>query len=209
MFRKQSIKGILRGNIQADGGTYIGSGLNMAIQLLNNRRTKNPVGTLLLLTDGQDNQFHDYTAIMRGLPSEVVCHTFGYGLGHRSDLLSQLAEQGNNGTFTFIDEFASISLAFATALGSVFTCVAQNLKVNLEFDDPYAIIQVHSTYPHEPIAMPSPKLTFKLHDLNAEEVRHLLFEINVPTIAQPVDENHIIGKISIVLLENEAFIFLF
>ena len=28
----------------------------MGIQLLTNRQTKNPLGALLLLTDGQDNQ---------------------------------------------------------------------------------------------------------------------------------------------------------
>ncbi|CAF3688434.1 unnamed protein product [Rotaria sp. Silwood1] len=121
-------------NIHASGGTYIGSGLEMGIRMLTNRRTKNPLGAMLLLTDGEDNQHHDYSQLMRTLPDGVVCHTFGYGLGHRAALLSQLAEQGHGGTFTFIDRVDSIALAFATALGTLFTCVAQNLNVKLEFD---------------------------------------------------------------------------
>ncbi|CAF4844600.1 unnamed protein product [Rotaria sp. Silwood1] len=106
-------------NIHASGGTYIGSGLEMGIRMLTNRRTKNPLGAMLLLTDGEDNQHHDYSQLMRTLPDGVVCHTFGYGLGHRAALLSQLAEQGHGGTFTFIDRVDSIALAFATALGRV------------------------------------------------------------------------------------------
>lgn len=171
----------------------------MGIGIFNNRRTKNPLGAMLLLTDGQDNQTHDYTALMQTLPGGVVLHTFGYGLGHKAALLSQLAEQGHGGTFTFIDQVNGIDLAFATALGSFFTCIAQNLSVELEFVGEYTVTHCHSIYKHEPVTLPARQLTFKLNDLNAEESRNLVFQLHVPTLIQTPDENNIIGKFKHVL----------
>jgi hypothetical protein len=74
----------------------------MGIDLLSNRRTKNPLSALLLLTDGQDNRAHDYSQLMQRLPETIPCHTFGYGRNHEVNLLVRLAEQGNGGTFTYI-----------------------------------------------------------------------------------------------------------
>ncbi|CAF4169193.1 unnamed protein product, partial [Rotaria magnacalcarata] len=94
--KKQTLRNAITQNIQASGGTYIGSGLEMAIKLLRDRRATNPSGALLVLTDGQDNQRHDYSNLMEQLPEGVVCHTFGYGSDHNNAaLLSQLAEQGH------------------------------------------------------------------------------------------------------------------
>lgn len=96
------LKNSITENIKAKGGTFIGSGLTMGIELFTSRQTKNPVGGLLLLTDGQDNEVHDYSNLMETLPEGVLCHTFGYGPNHIAALLAQLAEQGNGGTFTYI-----------------------------------------------------------------------------------------------------------
>jgi hypothetical protein len=89
-------------NVNASGGTFIGCGLKMGIELFTSRQTKNPVGGLLLLTDGQDSTTHDYSNLMETLPEGVLCHTFGYGPDHTAALLVQLAEQGNGGTFTYV-----------------------------------------------------------------------------------------------------------
>lgn len=97
-------------DIKDGGGTYIGSGIEMALNLLANRQTKNPTGALLLLTDGQDNQHHDYSQLMQRLPNGILCHAFGYGPDHTASLLAQLAEQGNGGTFTYIVSFEPMSI---------------------------------------------------------------------------------------------------
>jgi hypothetical protein len=102
------LKQAIEHDITSGGGTFIGSGLEMGIQILNNRQTKNPLGALLLLTDGQDNETHDYSQLMGALPEGVLCHTFGYGPDHTAALLVQLAEQGNEGTFTYIVSFIAI-----------------------------------------------------------------------------------------------------
>ncbi|CAF1184811.1 unnamed protein product [Adineta ricciae] len=195
--KQQTLHNAVAQNIHANGGTYIGSGLEMGIGMLRNRRTKNPIGAMLLLTDGQDNQHHDYSQLMQTLPDGVVCHTFGYGLGHRAALLSQLAELGRGGTFTFIDQLDAIAVAFATALGSLFTCVAQNLSVKLDFDGEYAVTHSHSIYKHEPAQLPSSHVVFRLTDLNSEEKRNLVFQLNVPALPESSNENDTIGRVSL------------
>jgi hypothetical protein len=60
------------------------------------------VSALLLLTDGHDNRIHDYLSLMQRLLDDVVRHTFGYGPNHSTSLLAQRAEQGNDGSFTYI-----------------------------------------------------------------------------------------------------------
>ena len=170
----------------------------MAVQLLTNRQTTNPLGAMLLLTDGQDNQPKDYSALMEVVPEGVVCHTFGYGSDHNAGLLSRLAEQGHGGTFTYIDEINAIGPAFAAALGGLFTCIAKQLRIKVEFNDDYKITHTHTTYNYEPKALPNRQVTFRMTDLNADESRNLIFQVHVPKI-NPSDENntddHKIGNI--------------
>ncbi|CAF3700286.1 unnamed protein product [Rotaria sordida] len=179
---KQTLTNAINTDITDGGGTYIGSGLQMGINLLTSRQTKNPLNAILLLTDGQDNDTHDYTQLMQTLPSSVQCHTFGYGPDHTASLLVQLAEQGNGGTFTYIDEQNAIGPAFAMALGGLFTCIAQEVHINIEFIGDYKITHVHSKYKYEPEQLPSPKLDVKLHDLNSEEKRNFVFQLHVPKL---------------------------
>ncbi len=101
-FSKETLKKKINDDIHARGGTYIGCGLEKGIQIFTNRQTKNPVSALLLLTDGQDNDHHDYSQLMQTFPKDVVCYTFGYGPDHTASLLARLAEQGNDGTFTYV-----------------------------------------------------------------------------------------------------------
>jgi Ca-activated chloride channel family protein len=183
------LRNAIEQHIHASGGTYIGSGLEMGIQLLKNRQTSNPLGAILLLTDGQDNQHHNYSTLMEALPDGVVCHTFGYGSDHKASLLSQLAEQGHGGTFTYIDQVDAIGPAFATALGGLFTCIAKQLRIKLEFNDDYKITHTHTTYQYEPNTLPSRQITFKMTDLNADESRNLVFQLRIPKI-EPSDENN-------------------
>lgn len=198
-------------NIQAGGGTYIGSGLEMAKTLLTKRATKNPLAAILLLTDGQDNERHNYSRLMASLPEGVVCHTFGYGSDHDAALLSQIAEQGNGGTFTYIDEVTAIGPAFATALGGLFTCIARQIHVEVHLNEGYMVTNAHTTYPYEPKILPSRHITFRLNDLNADETRNLVFQLDIPTLASHdanESETNVIGKIS-ALIKKQIYLFNF
>ncbi|CAF2734931.1 unnamed protein product [Rotaria sp. Silwood2] len=223
--KKEMLKKSITENVKASGGTFIGCGLSMGIELFTNRQTKNPVGGLLLLTDGQDNQVQDYSNLMKTLPESVLCHTFGYGPDHTAALLVQLAEEGNGGTFTYINEEEAVGPAFAMTLGSLFSCIAQQICINIEFNGEYKITNIHSKYKYEPEKLPSSMISFKLNDLNSEERRNLIFQLYVPkmhdqqsiemvsqksiTSSQQQEElqfiiNHQIGHVSITYLDPRS-----
>ncbi|CAF1664589.1 unnamed protein product, partial [Rotaria magnacalcarata] len=181
--KKQTLRNAITQNIQASGGTYIGSGLEMAIKLLRDRRATNPSGALLVLTDGQDNQRHDYSNLMEQLPEGVVCHTFGYGSDHNNAaLLSQLAEQGHGGTFTYIDQVDGVGHAFATVLHELFVCIAKQLTIKLKFNSDYKVTHAHTTYSYQPKQLTSRQITFNMTDLKIDETRNLVFQVHVPKL---------------------------
>ncbi|CAF1411277.1 unnamed protein product [Rotaria magnacalcarata] len=201
---KYKLSIVINDEIEDGFSTNIGCGLEMAIELFRSHDTKNPVRALFLLTDGKDDEPQDYSHIIRRLPQDVVCHTFGYGADHAASLLVQLAEQGNNGTFTFIDTDDAVGSAFAIALAGLLTCVAQNIRVNIEFYGDYKVTHAHSAYTYEPEQLPSSKITFKLNNLNADEKRNLMFQLQVPEIEDKSSSqnqsilNHVIGHVSVV-----------
>ncbi|CAF1262419.1 unnamed protein product [Rotaria sordida] len=111
-------------------------------------------------------------------------------------------------------------------LGGLFTCVAQQVHVNIEFTGDYKITHVHSKYKYEPEQLPSAKLNVKLHDLNAEEKRNLVFQLHVAKMdnnEQNVDmtsqqlmsltqsskemqlfENQIIGNVIVIYIDSNT-----
>lgn len=96
------MKKTIENQMKIGGGTFIGCGLQMAMDLFNHRQNKNPLSALLLLTDGEDSQYHDYSQLMKEFPPNTPCHTFGYGSNHQASLLIQLAKQSDGRTFTYI-----------------------------------------------------------------------------------------------------------
>lgn len=96
------MKKTIENEMKIRGGTYIGCGLQMALDLFNHRQNQNPLSALLLLTDGEGSEYHDYSQLMKTFPRNTPCHTFAYGLNHRASLLIQIAKQSDGETFTFI-----------------------------------------------------------------------------------------------------------
>ena len=69
-----------------------------------------------------------------------------------------------------------------TVLAGLLTRVAQDIRINIEFNGAYKVTHVHSKYKYEPEQLPSSKITFNLHDLNADEKRNLVFQLHVPKV---------------------------
>jgi hypothetical protein len=118
------------------------------------------------------------------------------------------------------------------ALAGLFTCVAQQIRINIQLDGEYKITNVHSKYQYEPEELPSSQIIFKLNNLNADENRNLVFQLHIPKIEdeqtvemnslqsmsqdqlendqQIIINNHIIGKLNIYhLIVQIKFIYIF
>ena len=89
--------------INADGGTNIASGLQIAVDILkkekNSQNNENETrsSTLILLSDGQDNEMDDIRlgeklkSLTKGEKLSFTLNTFGYGYDHDPKIMNRLA----------------------------------------------------------------------------------------------------------------------
>jgi secreted protein with Ig-like and vWFA domain len=132
-------------SLTARGGTNIAEGLRTAAKVLNERRHRNAVSSIVLLSDGQDT----YTMVRRGggqgsnyealVPLSFLrsgatgdwsapIHTFGFGNDHDAAAMHVIAE-ATGGTFSFIENEAVIQDAFAQCIGGLLSVVVQEACV--------------------------------------------------------------------------------
>ncbi|KAL5223992.1 hypothetical protein ABZP36_010631 [Zizania latifolia] len=144
--RQQALQAV--DSLVADGGTNIADALRKAAMVMEARRERNPVCSIVLLSDGRDT----YTAVgPRGgvpdygvfVPSSILpggsgnhvqVHAFGFGADHDSAAMHSIAEM-SGGTFSFIDAAGSIQDAFAQCIGGLLSVVAQELRLTVECAD--------------------------------------------------------------------------
>jgi hypothetical protein len=132
----------------ADGGTNIADGLRKATRVVQDRHARNPVCSIMLLSDGVDSHVlpprrgsaPDYgrlvprSALLPGSEHHVPIHAFGFGIDHDSRALHAVAQM-SGGTFSFIDVVGSIQDAFAQCIGGLLSVVAQETTLSVECAD--------------------------------------------------------------------------
>lgn len=148
---KEKLKRIV-GDLLADGSTNIRAGMEDAFGVVRNRRSKNDLTSILLLSDGQDtmgNSMPDFTRItesfqrdMKDREVEFRINSFGYGEDHDENVLSYFSSS-TGGNFYFIKNEEQISEAFIECVGSLMSAFANyatatiNLGPNAEFTEYY------------------------------------------------------------------------
>eukprot|EP00450_Noctiluca_scintillans_P037998 CAMPEP_0194546390 /NCGR_PEP_ID=MMETSP0253-20130528/90585_1 /TAXON_ID=2966 /ORGANISM="Noctiluca scintillans" /LENGTH=483 /DNA_ID=CAMNT_0039393477 /DNA_START=551 /DNA_END=2002 /DNA_ORIENTATION=+ len=160
----------------ASGGTSIAAGLNMALLGMEQRRQRNTVSAILLLTDGQDGATRrQIGALLRRLPG-AGCSLYGFGFGadHDAALMSEIAE-GAHTPFTFVEDVSTIRAAFAGTIGGLSSVVAQNLTLDLCTRVPLAA--VHTPFQ---VVKEETRARVTIPDMIAEERRDLVVELTVP-----------------------------
>lgn len=163
-------------------GTSVGDALKKAAKVLEDRRERNPVASIMLLSDGQDervqanagNQRHSssHASSTRFAHIEIPVHSFGFG---RSGGYSHEPAED----------------AFAKCVGGLLSVVVQDLRIQLSFSSASSQAQISAVYScnGRPTAFNSGSV--RLGDLYAEEERELLVELRVPELA--VGSHHVMS----------------
>uniref|UniRef100_A0ACD5YTD7 Uncharacterized protein n=1 Tax=Avena sativa TaxID=4498 RepID=A0ACD5YTD7_AVESA len=141
--RQQALQAV--NSLGAGGGTNIADALKKAAKVIEDRSYKNPVCSIILLSDGQDT--YNISSNVRGtrpdyrslVPSSILNHTvgiapvhgFGIGADHDSDALHTIAEV-SGGTFSFIEDEGVIQDAFAQCIGGLLSVVVQDMLLTVE-----------------------------------------------------------------------------
>ena len=128
--RKPNIKHVIK-SLRAAGGTDITSGMKIALKVLNERKYRNPVSSIFLLSDGLD---HMATSGVRSLLDTIkpadnfTIHSFGYGSDHDPNLMSTIAKY-RDGNFYFIQKLDTADECFVDALGGLISVVGQDASI--------------------------------------------------------------------------------
>lgn len=160
----------------AGGGTSISSGLEAGLAVAEQRRQRNPVTAILLLTDGQDGGSRGRlpSLIERARVAGCSLYAFGFGADHDAGLLSSLAEQAQT-PFSYIEDVDTIRSTFAGAVGGLVSVTAQRIELTLECH--YALKKVHTPFQVQRISDKHVKV--QIPDMLAGERRDVLVELSV------------------------------
>ncbi|KAL6643128.1 hypothetical protein ACP70R_021309 [Stipagrostis hirtigluma subsp. patula] len=193
--RQQSLQAV--SSLVANGGTNIADGLRKAARVMEDRQARNPVCSIILLSDGVDTYTvtaphgarPDYgplvpRSILPGSGHHVPVHAFGFGADHDSAAMHSVAEM-SGGTFSFIDAVGSIQDAFAQCIGGLLSVVAQETRLSIDCaDDGVLLTSVKSGGYASGVAGDGRGGYVDVGDLYADEERDFLVTVRVPPAAR-------------------------
>ncbi|KAI6685809.1 hypothetical protein NL676_031722 [Syzygium grande] len=196
--RQQALQAV--NSLTSNGGTNIAEGLKKGAKVLSDRKCKNPVGSIILLSDGQDTYnvsspggsaaSHYRRAQQCLLPLaifqkdgtglQIPVHTFGFGTDHDAAMMHSIAE-ASGGTFSFIEAEDVIQDAFAQCIGGLLSVVVQELQVKVDCVDPrLQFSSIKSGSYRSTLSSDKRAGSVDVGDLYAEEERDFLVTIRIP-----------------------------
>eukprot|EP00252_Welwitschia_mirabilis_P022923 TRINITY_DN6353_c0_g1_i1.p1 TRINITY_DN6353_c0_g1~~TRINITY_DN6353_c0_g1_i1.p1 ORF type:complete len:672 (-),score=126.20 TRINITY_DN6353_c0_g1_i1:161-2176(-) len=198
----QAVNGLV-----STGGTNIAEGLKKGAKVLEERREQNPVGSIILLSDGQDTynvgnhrqvsllsssrRVFDYQCLLPGFIRQTIesgsmripIHTFGFGADHDSTSMHSISET-SGGTFSFIETESIIQDAFAQCIGGLLSVVIQDMQVTVNCASSGLLLNsIQAGSYATSISENGQKGVVKIGDLYAEEERDFLVHIRLPAVA--------------------------
>ncbi|KAL4190254.1 hypothetical protein AMTRI_Chr07g23740 [Amborella trichopoda] len=180
--------------LASTGGTNIAEGLRKAAKVISDRRERNPVCSIILLSDGQDTYTvgsaagagrlapMDYTSL---LPSSVQApvHAFGFGADHDAGSMHAISE-ASGGTFSFIEAEGAIQDAFAQCIGGLLSVVVQDVKLSFDCVVPGVRVTAIRAGSYTSSIMDGGQGgSVNVGDLYAEEERNFLVDVTVPAMS--------------------------
>ncbi|KAK9061556.1 hypothetical protein SSX86_018738 [Deinandra increscens subsp. villosa] len=185
-------------SLVANGGTNIAEALKKGAKVMTERKFKNAVSSVILLSDGQDT----YTSISPQRPgsksdyqsllpssmqfkkdeTSIPIHTFGFGMDHDASAMHSISEH-SGGMFSFIEAENVIQDAFAQCIGGLLSVVVQELRVEVECVHPVLRIGSIKAGSYKVGMDENGRSGFiDVGDLYAEEERDFLVAIDIPAV---------------------------
>lgn len=185
-------------SLSSNGGTNIAEALKKSAKIMTDRKWKNPVSSIILLSDGQDTYTinspsvaamqTNYRSLLpacmqRNAASSglhIPVHAFGFGADHDAVSMHSISET-SGGTFSFIEAENVIQDAFAQCIGGLLSVVVQELRVEVECVHP--VLRLNSikagSY-NASLASDNKSGNIEVGDLYADEERDFLVMLDIP-----------------------------
>ena len=125
--------------LSAGGSTAGEQGIRIAYQLAGEHMIEDGINRVILATDGDFNVgISDpdelETFIQTKRDQGISLSVIGVGMGNYTDTTMQALAQRGNGNASYLDSFQEARKVLATELGSTLQTIAQDVKVQVEFN---------------------------------------------------------------------------
>ncbi|WVZ77390.1 hypothetical protein U9M48_025261 [Paspalum notatum var. saurae] len=168
----------------ARGGTNIGEGLRVAAKVLDDRRHRNAVTSIILLSDGRDGYVQrrhvDLVPRSRNRTTAAPIHTFGFGADHDAAAMHTVSEE-TGGTFSFVENQAAIQDSFAQCIGGLLSVAMQSVRIDVACAHPgVRVLGVKSGRYANRVDADGRAASVDVGELYADEERRFLLFVSVP-----------------------------
>jgi len=181
--------------IAACGSTNIALGMNHAFEILKQRRERNPLSSIFLLSDGLDGGAQHKVAQELERAGEdlkdVTINTFGFGNDHDPQLMTDIAAL-RGGNFYFIQKLDTVDEAFVDCLGGLLSCVGQNVIIKIKPEQSQVLQGVEFTQAFGEASMwtkDGDLYITKIANLISGKQRDFVLEIKVPVNKKELQDN--------------------
>lgn len=125
--------------LEASGSTAMSDGIQLAYQQAMKTVDDQSISRVLILSDGDANVGatgpEQILKLIRGYVKEgITVTTLGFGMGnYKDEMMEQFANQGN-GNHYYVDSLMEARRIFQEQLGGTLEVIAQDVKLQVEFD---------------------------------------------------------------------------
>lgn len=190
--------------IRHRGGTNMHLGLIKALEIIKNRKYKNKVTSVFMLSDGLDNignVVKNFTQSIEtmGISDVFTLNTFGFGNDHDPELMRGLAST-KDGNFYYIEKLDLVDEFFVNALGGLLSVIGEKftLKISSNNKAPFSDVRISKVYGSQWQYKEEEKsYSFIMNQLWLGITKELMLELNIPPIKKKVgdlDRNVILLK---------------
>ncbi|CAH9119442.1 unnamed protein product [Cuscuta epithymum] len=157
-------------------GTCVDEALRVAGKVLEHRRVRNPVASIILLSDGQDEKVK--TRVDRNGRRETTQDPSTRFAHFEIPVNPTEAGFSKNAGFSRVEPNED---AFSKCVSGLLSVVAQEVTIQLGFSDHSDPAEVAAVYSYNSRPAAFNPVSVRLGDLYAEEERELLVEVRVPS----------------------------
>lgn len=160
--------------------TNITAALQLALNVLLQRRATNSCAAILLFTDGKDNLLFNAMETCTGALDQVQIprlsvHCFGYGNDLDAKLLEEIATHGG-GVFTHITSLEDVPKAFAYTFGGLTSVMARNIHIEIKALSGKVSCRTRNMYGNDG------SCSFNLLDLSTGQRKDMIFFLVPPNM---------------------------
>ncbi|KAF2201146.1 von Willebrand and RING finger domain-containing protein [Delitschia confertaspora ATCC 74209] len=110
-------------------------GANVAMDLLMQRKSTNPLSSILLISDSSTSDVESVDFVVsRAEAAKVAIHSFGLGLTHKPDTMIELSTR-TKASYTYVKDWMMLRECVAGCLGALQTTSHQNVKLKLRLPE--------------------------------------------------------------------------